>query len=741
MNTKFLSILAAFAAVMIIPAACTDLSDIEDRVDTLESRVESLETICKALNENVSALQAFTEANKSISSVVEDKGKYTLTLSDGTTVVLSQGSEGQPVMPEIAINKDGFWTVNGVVLKVGENPVPATGANGATPIFGVDAEGYWTVKYAANETPARVLDVNGQPVKATPSGVTPGESNDSFFKDVKVEGDKVVITLKADGKSYSLPIVPDFICAIKGAEGQPVIFQAGETKTYTVEQKNVASATIFTPAGWEASLDEAILSITAPGMKTRASADTRQDVSILAISAGGFAAITKVKVQLDDAPIIVVPVAAAVAGEATQGSLTFTVNLSNASEWYYTLLKAGETAPDAEALKAATKGAETTLTLTKDASGADLTPSTEYVLYVLPVNATADGEVTSATGRTADKTYATLLEKYNDGGDIMVGDKVINKAVYGEATLLTKDAAALDGSLKVYFVEPDAEAVYNSADGRQTLIVIGNKAGTRSRIKFTSQLKLSGFKETDVLVISGMEVDASGAGNYLLVQNANAAYEYVHLNDCHIKPMAGKAFTYVSSNARSYRNFIMTGCEYPAAKNNWIISLSNSTATYENLKFENNIFYNSSSTTVVDDFRLFQGPKATIGSLTMNNNTFINLHTGSTSAYGTVQVETLGDMTAEKNLVFTTMEMAKSILFVRPTNYPADGSKIKDNVYYETTADEAMKFQICFGGKNKMPGSEDPTALTENPFDGGTFDLAGCKFVPAAAYAAYGAQR
>ncbi len=743
MKNRIFSIVALISALVTV--SCNDMKELTDRVDNLENRVEVIESLTTTMNGQIVALQAFVSSNKSISKVEKaTDGTYTLTLSDNSTIVLKQGSEGAAVMPEIAINNDGNWTVNGTVLTVGGNPVPATGANGATPVFGVDAEGYWTVKYAADETPARVLDANGQPVKATPEGVTPGESSDSFFSAVVAETDKVTVTLKSDGKSYSLPVIPDFVCAITGAEAQPVIFEAGATKSFTVTQRNVAVATLFCPAGWNASLSENLLTVTAPAAtKAGVTADTRQDVGILAISNNGFAAIAKIMVQLDDTPIVVVPTAALSAGEATQTSLTFTVTPSNASKWYYILQKSDVEAPTAEALKAATEGSETTLTLTKDASGADLVHSTSYTLYVLPVNDTADGSVASVAKSTAEKVYATMLDKYNDGADIIIGDKVINKATYGEATLLTKDAAALDGSKKIYFVDADADAVFSTTAGLQTLIIIGNKPGVRSKLQFTSQLKLGGWKDTDILVLSGLDIDASTAGNYLLVQNVNGAYGYVHFNDCHIAPMAAKAFTYVSSNARSYKNFIMTGCEYPATKQNWIISVSSSTATYENLKFENNIFYNPSATTVVDDFRLFQGPSAAITSLTVSNNTFVNLHTGSTSAYGAVNVATLGGMTSTKNLVFTNMTLTKSIIFVKATTYPADASTVSvtDNVYYETTEDENMKFQVCFDGKKNLPGSDDPTALPANPFAEGTFNVADCQFVPATDYAAYGAQR
>ena len=48
-------------------------------------------------------------------------------------------------------------------------------------------------------------------------------------------------------------------------------------------------------------------------------------------------------------------------------------------------------------------------------------------------------------------------------------------------------------------------------------------------------------------------------------------------------------------------------------------------------------------------------------------------------------------------------------------------------------------WQMFYGGKLPVEGAEELKALTSNPFDGGTFDLANGIFVPNAEYAEYGA--
>lgn len=302
---KFIYTLASAALTL---AACSDYGDIEKRLDSLESRVQALETVVSTLNGNIQALQAFADGGRSISNVVYDEatGVYTLTLSDGTQIVLTQGAAGDAVAPVMSIDGDGCWTVdyqdgNGpqFVLQNGEK-VRATGDAGKTPVMGVDSQGYWTVKYSESETPQRVLDAEGNPVSALPSGAS---SSDSFFAGVECSGGLMTLTLK-DGSTYTLPVVTDFICAITGASDDTVSFVYGEEKTFTVEMKNVYSATIVAPSDWTAWLDydNSVLTVKAPDAATKVSADSREDVSVIAVSTSGFAAISKIRVSVSDTP-------------------------------------------------------------------------------------------------------------------------------------------------------------------------------------------------------------------------------------------------------------------------------------------------------------------------------------------------------------------------------------------------------------------------------------------------------
>ncbi len=287
------------AAVIALAAAvsCTDLNRMQEELDGLENRVEVLEKVLPALNGNIEAIRTLAEG-VTINKVEDKEGVYTLTLSNGEQLVLTQGSIGVGKTPVMSVDKDGYWMVDyqdgkgAVPVLADGQKVKATGKDGVTPKFSTDKDGYWTVSYDG-KTYEQVKDVDGRPVKA----LADGTAGDPFFKEVKFEGEEFTVTMQ-NGEVLRLPVVSGFLCAIKGAEKLQE-FAPGETKVYAVEMKGVASTVVTTPRGWTAVLTADKLSITAPGkapVTKTAIADSRTDVSILAISVQGLSAVAKVRV-------------------------------------------------------------------------------------------------------------------------------------------------------------------------------------------------------------------------------------------------------------------------------------------------------------------------------------------------------------------------------------------------------------------------------------------------------------
>lgn len=304
-------LLTAFALFTL--AAC-NTDDLRDDVDNLKGRVESLEAQINLLNDNMTAIKRLLEGGQTITEITQTNGTYTLKLSGGETVTLTQGSAGEIKYPEISVNDEGQWVVNGEVLTQNGVPVQAVGTpgnDGITPKFRLTDDGsYWQVSYDNGTSWQDVLDESGNKVSAVNNGSSGGSSTDTFFESAGIDesGDFFFIQLKGQTESISIPIVKDLLCEIiEPAEGMNKGYWeigTGATATTTVKVKG-DNIIVTAPAGWVATIsepdtetNEATLSITAPAstIKTRATADNSNDVT-LQVNKGANWAVAKIQVK------------------------------------------------------------------------------------------------------------------------------------------------------------------------------------------------------------------------------------------------------------------------------------------------------------------------------------------------------------------------------------------------------------------------------------------------------------
>lgn len=480
---KIFKIMATFVAATSV-IGCTDTDDLEKRIDEIDARVTALEKVTEALNENVAALQAIAEG-KTINKVEENSGTYTITLSDGTELKLNQGTEGMGKAPLLSIDDEGYWMADyqdgkgpQYILSASDEKVIGRGQNGVTPKFSVNAAGNWTVSYDGGKNWTEVLDENGKTVKAVAEG---GES-DSYFANVEYTDEALVLTLK-NGMSYTAPVVGGFLFKISGAPEGDVTFKYGEKKTFGIEQKGVFSTSVICPEGWNAWLSESILTVQAPAnaeATTKAViADSRKDVSVIAISEAGHIAIAKVQVYLDGQTMVEDPAAGIKLVEAKSASLTFSVVLENASAWHYMLRKSSEAAPSrSEVITSGTEGTDN-YSLTFES----LMAETSYTLYVVPSNASGDGPL--ATCEASTTSFSNLYEAWEAGMDIKIGGVAYNKASYGAGTLVDEGTVAISQP-GIYFISKDAEVSINEAAYKGSIMFIGNTPGSRSSVHIIS---------------------------------------------------------------------------------------------------------------------------------------------------------------------------------------------------------------------------------------------------------------
>lgn len=761
--------LAAAVAGSTAILACTNLEEFEQRLDSLESRIQALETQIPALNENIAAISALVGDGVVINSITETEDGYTIKTSDGRTFSITNGAVGNT--PLLRINDEGNWEVSYDGGKTYEeilvNGSPA-GASGTAPQFQVSQDGYWQVSYDGGKTWQDVYYAG-----TTDKVPAVGEGSDFFYDIVYDETSGTLsITLQEGDEPIVINVVSDFECIIEGVDyDSAIIFEYGQTRTFNVSLTGVAEAIVSAPQGWSAVLegDEtmAVLTVIAPqsasetSLMTKVSADTRTDISILAISDKGLSAITKMKVELSAEPVPANPTAviSVVEAQTTESSLTFTVTPNaDATSWKYLLLSSAVEAPaDETAFEQAqeTTGKQT-LTLSSTADGTPLAGNTSYTLYVLPVNTEEEsvtyGAITAASATTAMPTFDTYLQMYDAGLDITIAGKTYNKATFGEAAHVTADqtiSEIVSTTPTIFFVDPEATLTFSTASAVYKLIIIGNDPDTRSKLVLGSQMALNqGEGNTDGMFTAyNLDIDASGAGNYPFAQNRNGAYGYVGIINCHLAMPSGKPLTYVSTTARSYAEFVIedSELEIPTTGQLLFFSFHESEANHGKIAVRNSILYSEEGIT---DFRIYNGTTTTLNEFIFENNTVVNLWS---KTNGCALYSSIKSVSVYGNLIWTN-KATQNMAFFRPTDTSAGagipytgnptGTLLDNNLIYKNG--EETNWQWFYGGLNRLDKTgfsacNEIVVAGSDPL--ATVDFSTATFTPTAEYSSYGAQR
>ena len=287
-----------FLTLMVVSLVGCKVDDLKDDVNDLKDRVTLIEEQVKLLNDNVEVLAYVLDPQqKTIKSVTENNGQYVITLSDGSVMTLTIGQPGTIVQPEISVDNNGYWVVNG--NPTGVKAVGEDGKNGeGYPEFRVE-EGKWQVRFGD----AGWSDVPGGDLGTETS------LGDQFFESASLSDDGTVFTIKGvDGKEYSLPVAAGLECKIKGSDnGTPVPFVNGEMQTFGVKISSGKPLAPIYPAGWRADLIEKetvdgynyTLTVYAPVIIGRATvvADNTNEI-VVRVNKGTLWAVDKLQVEL-----------------------------------------------------------------------------------------------------------------------------------------------------------------------------------------------------------------------------------------------------------------------------------------------------------------------------------------------------------------------------------------------------------------------------------------------------------
>ena len=230
--------------------AC-DTDDLEKDIDALKDRVASVEAQVQRLNDEMNILRVALDGNKTITNYSINGDTYTLTLSNGETLTLTQGEVGDNY-PSIDISEDGYWVIAGnktewrAKAKDGEDAT-------ITPQFKIDknpdADGkkYWWVSY------------DGSTWKVLENGLAEGENNNPpLINKVEVKDGYFNVTI--GDQVYQIPVVEGLECAIN-AEGlvDGLWTIAGGVEASFSVKVNLADGDLVrvnAPADWNAKVSE-----------------------------------------------------------------------------------------------------------------------------------------------------------------------------------------------------------------------------------------------------------------------------------------------------------------------------------------------------------------------------------------------------------------------------------------------------------------------------------------------------
>lgn len=197
--------------------ACDDKDDIRKDIDDLNARLDALEDDLVDLN---TGIKSFQDAMKGLVLItdysMDEKGNYTLTLSDGKKLVIYSGQPAGEI-PTLGVNDAGNWTytLNGETKELTDkdgNPCPAVpvdGKDGKTPTISIDSDGYWCYTIEGGEVQHIEGRYNIANIEKIPGGI---------FSSVTVEGNNMTFGF-ADG-STTIPLLGGLNLAFSNVSGE-----------------------------------------------------------------------------------------------------------------------------------------------------------------------------------------------------------------------------------------------------------------------------------------------------------------------------------------------------------------------------------------------------------------------------------------------------------------------------------------------------------------------------------------
>lgn len=225
------NLLCLFMGIVVLTfSSCQDLDGINNRIDQVELEINNLKSV-------VSTLQDAYSQGKIIKSVTPltdaNAGGWQVTFSDGTSIRLENGI-------------DGIDGVNGSNGTNGTNG--ADGKDGITPFLKIDQDGYWTVSYDNGQTFTRLLDNDGNPIKAVGQDGKDGQDGEDGAEGLCIRlviNDAGYYVIQSYYQSDPTTVVNEIVTPYTADASRVIASMTQDDKTHVITM-TLADGSIFT---------------------------------------------------------------------------------------------------------------------------------------------------------------------------------------------------------------------------------------------------------------------------------------------------------------------------------------------------------------------------------------------------------------------------------------------------------------------------------------------------------------
>ena len=303
--------------------------------------------------------------------------------------------------------------------------------------------------------------------------------------------------------------------------------------------------------------------------------------------------------------------------------------------------------------------------------------------------------------------YSNDYDAYVAGANVEIAGHIINKSTYGDITEVSSNQNIADGG--VYFVTQNGVTLTINSLPNEDVVILTKSDDIKAKVSITATCDLNAdfiCKNVEILrpgsglesffkltagtsrnvdiVFDNCEIDDKRSGYRWIAQDKSVTLGSFRIENSDIK-----------ITGTSHNGFLCSNCE--------------------TFYFVNNIVYNSNEVTSALDsnhlanFKLFNENTCTINSLTVKNNTFVDLETSGTSVSGMIWAKNVTETLAFENNIYylsypTTSKQTKTVLLrITDELIQAEQVEVKNNYAYNGNSD--MTLDISFN-KTSIPTAE-----------------------------------